>query len=253
MKIEYRAKRWPPPRSQSLPCADGRFAGAAQQAAPLPAPFSAPFDQRRREAASFLRRFSVGTWSRPRTAACGSTQGSDDRGISPVESTKRSRSRSGWSASRSRTSTMLDPLQGQRQDLRGRPPRQRVRALCRDRRSAEGAGPADRARHQAARSRKGSRMVGVGRAVDRRRRGRGRFTECRRCRSRHHDRGGEDYTSSPRGEPRTGSSRFRRNSKLEPGWAPYVAVSNLGVVGQSEGARRPGVFGETEHPADPWR
>ncbi len=48
------------------------------------------------------------------------------------------------------------------------------------------------------------------------------------------------------------SSRFRLNSKtIEPGWAPYVAVTDLGATLEKVkdlGGRV--IFGETDHPVD---
>jgi len=67
------------------------------------------------------------------------------------------------------------------------------------------------------------------------------------------DRGGEDYhifTSEEK--PRTGIIEIPAQlEKLEPGWAPYVAVSNLGAtLGKVKELGGRVVFGETEHPAD---
>ncbi len=67
------------------------------------------------------------------------------------------------------------------------------------------------------------------------------------------DRGGEVYhlfTSEKR--PRAGIVRIPDElENLEPGWAPYVAVDDLGAtLAKVKGLGGRVVFGETEHPAD---
>lgn len=67
------------------------------------------------------------------------------------------------------------------------------------------------------------------------------------------DRGGEDYHYfSSREEPRAGIIKIPPElERLEPGWAPYVAVSELGAtLGKVKELGGRVVFGETEHPAD---
>jgi predicted enzyme related to lactoylglutathione lyase len=67
------------------------------------------------------------------------------------------------------------------------------------------------------------------------------------------DRGGEDYhLFSSQEKPRTGIIQIPQELEtVEPGWAPYVAVSDLGAtLGKVKGLGGRIVFGEIEHPAD---
>jgi predicted enzyme related to lactoylglutathione lyase len=67
------------------------------------------------------------------------------------------------------------------------------------------------------------------------------------------DRGGQDYhLFSSEGEPRTGIIKIPQELEtLEPGWAPYVAVSDLGTtLGKVKELGGRVVFGDIEHPAN---
>jgi hypothetical protein len=67
------------------------------------------------------------------------------------------------------------------------------------------------------------------------------------------DRGGEDYhLFSSQEKPRTGIIVIPPElERVEPGWAPYVAVSDLrATLGQVKELGGRVVFGETDHPAD---
>jgi predicted enzyme related to lactoylglutathione lyase len=67
------------------------------------------------------------------------------------------------------------------------------------------------------------------------------------------DRGGKDYHYfSSQEKPRAGIIKIPPElERVEPGWAPYVAVSDLGAtLGKVKGLGGRVVFGETEHPAD---
>jgi predicted enzyme related to lactoylglutathione lyase len=67
------------------------------------------------------------------------------------------------------------------------------------------------------------------------------------------DRAGETYhVLTSEGEPRSGIVRIPAElEKVEPGWAPYVAVSDLGAsLNKVKELGGQVVFGETEHPAE---
>ena len=67
------------------------------------------------------------------------------------------------------------------------------------------------------------------------------------------DRGGQDYHYfSSQEKPRAGIIKIPAElERVEPGWAPYVAVSDLGTtLAQVKELGGRVVFGETEHPAD---
>jgi predicted enzyme related to lactoylglutathione lyase len=67
------------------------------------------------------------------------------------------------------------------------------------------------------------------------------------------DRSGEDYhLFSSQNKPRTGIIEIPPELEMvEPGWAPYVAVSDLGAtLGKVKELGGRVVFGEIEHPAD---
>ena len=67
------------------------------------------------------------------------------------------------------------------------------------------------------------------------------------------DRGGEAYNVfASDGKPRSGLIKIPDElDKLEPGWAPYVAVTDLGAtLGKVKALGGRVVFGETDHPVD---
>jgi predicted enzyme related to lactoylglutathione lyase len=67
------------------------------------------------------------------------------------------------------------------------------------------------------------------------------------------DRGGETYhLFSSQDEPRAGIVKIPPElERVEPGWAPYVAVTDLGAtLGKVKELGGRVVFGQTEHPAD---
>jgi predicted enzyme related to lactoylglutathione lyase len=67
------------------------------------------------------------------------------------------------------------------------------------------------------------------------------------------DRGGQDYHYfSSQEEPRAGIIKIPAELEtVEPGWAPYVAVADLGAtLGKVKELGGRVVFGETEHPSD---
>ena len=67
------------------------------------------------------------------------------------------------------------------------------------------------------------------------------------------DRGGEPYQLlTSEGKPRAGIVKIPpQYTNVKPGWAPYVAVSDLGAtLGKVKELGGRVVFGETEHPAD---
>jgi predicted enzyme related to lactoylglutathione lyase len=67
------------------------------------------------------------------------------------------------------------------------------------------------------------------------------------------DRGGQDYhLFSSQGKPRTGIIKIPQELEtVEPGWAPYVAVSDLGsTLGKVKELGGRVVFGGIEHPAN---
>jgi len=67
------------------------------------------------------------------------------------------------------------------------------------------------------------------------------------------DRGGETYQLfSSEGKPRAGIVKIPPEfANVKPGWAPYVAVSDLGAtLGKVKELGGRVIFGETEHPAD---
>lgn len=67
------------------------------------------------------------------------------------------------------------------------------------------------------------------------------------------DRGGETYQIfTSEGKPRAGIVKIPPElANVKPGWAPYVAVSDLGAtLGKVKELGGRVIFGETEHPAD---